>query len=114
MSFQRNAFQIGAFQSNPIVDYHDGRDDSKKRDAEFKRKQEELRADLLAAYDRVFGVSMPEDAKAEEIIEAIQAKPDYAEVEKRVVEKLIARHEEIKRQEDEWDIDTILAIAMYE
>lgn len=101
-------------------DTHDG---GKQRDKRFKQKKAKLREDLLAAYNKTLGIEPPEEIEPAQMVQAIEDSIGHlsdrtiAEVEQRVIEKLLAdyRQYELDRrmQEDEWELDVMLAIAHY-
>mgnify|MGYP003394693519 CR=1 FL=1 len=116
----------GSITPTVVIDTHDG---DKRRDAEIKRfkdRNEQIRTDLVAAYNKTFGISVPDETGPAEMVTAIEenfqqiSKQDFAEIERRVLEKLVSdyRKYEIEKKvydrqllEEEWDMDAMLAIA---
>ena len=113
--------------SSVTIDTHDGFDDVKRQKDEenrkFKEKKEKLRSDLIKAFDKTFGIPLPEETEPAEMVQAIEenvrqlSKSDISEIEKRVIEKLVSDYRKYEQEkaiydrEEEWDMDAILAIA---
>lgn len=102
---------------------NEGRDKETKR---FRERTETLREDLVAAYNRTFGIAVPQETEPAEMVAAIEenfrqiSEQDIAEIEKRVLEKLVREYRQYEQEkrlydrrmlEDEWDMDAMLAIA---
>ena len=106
----------------------DYRRDDKRRDDEirkFRQRKEQLQRDLVAAYNRTFGISLPDETEPAEMVAAIEenmpqiARYDVAEIEKRVLEKLVRQYREYEQSnalyeeiEDETEIMLIAAATL--
>ena len=112
--------------STVVIDTHDAEEKHKRERKRFRERNEKLREDLVSAYNRTFGISIPDETEPAEVVQAIEenfrqiSEQDIAEVEKRVLEKLVSEYREYEKQkriydrkmlEDEWDTDAMLAIA---
>ena len=149
MAFQKDAFQHDAFQTGPwtncdafqgfqgmafqvgapgqgttppvivVIDTHDG--GRKRRDNEFRRRNEKLREDLLNAYNKVHGISLPVETKPDEIIQAYEEHKELIPAKDKQVLQALAqefRRFEVERKayekrvlEDEWDMDALTALG---
>lgn len=66
-----------------VIDTHDG---WRKRAERFKRENEERKQDVLRSFNRVFGLEMPEDTPAPELV---------AEVESRIIKPKKSKEKEL-------------------
>ncbi len=108
------------------ADLHDG-EAQKRRDhairEAFKERNERLREDIVNAYNQTFGIALPEETGLVEVVAAVEehrAQIDYAEVERRVLEKFLVEYRNFEQTqraydrrilEDEWDTDAMLVMA---
>lgn len=64
----------GLSTTPPVVvveDTHDG--GRKRRDADFRRRNEERKQDVIRAFNRVMGIELPEETPAQEVIAQVEA-----------------------------------------
>ena len=84
-----------------VIDTHDGGEEDRRK---FRQRKEQLQQDLVAAYNRTFGISVPEETEPAEMVAAIEenlpqiATHDFAEAEKRIIEKLVVKYREYEEE----------------
>ena len=116
-AFSTSAFSTSAFDFGTVVTTVIDVFSDEEPHRRHKRRKEKLHDDLLAAYNKTFGITVPQETETVEMVAAIEEnlpqirKTTHLEVERRVLERLLKEHERIREQEDEWDMDALLALA---